>query len=79
MLKSFLQKTSLCRVYAYYRGMKNVIMNFCNKNYHDRTDAQKKWIEKDMTHWYLKKGISPAQYWEQSFDMIDSLNKDNFG
>lgn len=75
MLKSFLQKTSLYRVYAYYRGMKNVIMNFCNKNYHDRTDAQKKWIEKDMTRWYLKKGISPAQYWEQSFDILSESAK----
>ena len=69
------KNTYIYRVYAYYQSMKNRIRNFCDDHFSDKTDSQKKWIEKDMKHWYLVKGIFPNQYWEQSFDMITKSAK----
>ena len=55
--------------------MKKEISNFCDEHFSDRTDSQKRWIKKDMKHWYLLRNISPNQYWEQSFDMITKSAK----
>ena len=70
-----IKNTYIYRVYAYYKSMKTVIKNFCDDHFSDKTDSQKRWIEKDMKHWYLVKGISPNQYWEQSFDTITKSAK----
>ena len=76
MLKSFLQQTCLYRTYRYYfKNKKKEIINFCDEYYQCITDAQKVWIEKDMRHWYLKRNISPTQYWEQSFDKLSTTAK----
>ena len=76
MLKSILSQTYFFRVYQYYfHGKKAEIINFCNEHFHEKTDSEKAFIEKDMKHWYLMKDISPNQYWEQSFDMISKSAK----
>lgn len=66
------------RVYLYYfknKNKRNEIIQFCDKNYADKSVAQREWIKKDMAHWYLKKGISPTQYWEQCFDTLTKSAK----
>lgn len=75
MYNKKLKNTYIYRLYSYHRSMKNVIRNYCDDHFSDKTDSQKKWIEKDMKHWYLVKDISPNQYWEQSFDMITKSAK----
>lgn len=80
MLKSFLQQTRFYRVYLFYFGnrtIKKKINSFCDEYYHDKTESQKVWIKKDMKHWYIVRGISPHQYWEQSFDLITTSAKKN--
>lgn len=77
MFKNWILKTRIFRVYVYYKDMKNVIHNFCTEHYRDKTDTQKKWIEKDMKHWYIMRTISPTQYWEQSFDILPRSAKNN--
>ena len=74
MLKSFLQQTCFYRAYLFYfRNKKNELKTFCRDFFQDKTDSQKAWIEKDIRHWYLVKGISFHQYWEQSFDLISKV------
>lgn len=75
MLKNYLQKTCFYRMYVYHKNLKKVIINFCVDHYHDKTDSQMKWIEQDMKHWYIMRSISPAQYWEQHFDMLSKSAK----
>lgn len=78
MIKDFFYNSFLFRVYLYYfRNKKNEIKNFCNDYFSDKTDSQKKWVEKDLKHWYLRRNISPTQYWEQSFDVIPKTAKKN--
>ena len=69
---------SLYRVYKYYfKNKKTEIKNSCDNLFQEKTDLQKAWIEKDMKYWYLKRGITPRQYWEQSFDMISKSAKES--
>lgn len=76
MLKSIIIKTFFYRVYLYYfKNMKREIIDFCDDRYRDETDSKRKWIEKDMKHWYLLRGVYPVQYWEQSFDEITKSAK----
>ncbi len=76
MLKRFLQQTCFYRAYLFYfRNKKNSIKTFCKEYFQDNTNSQKAWIEKDMRHWYITRGISPMQYWEQSFDLISKSAK----
>ena len=76
MLKSFLQQTCFYRAYRFYfRNKKNEIERFCDEYFQGITDEQKAWIEKDMKYWYLKRNISPTQYWEQSFDKLSKAAK----
>lgn len=75
-IKEYLYRTYFYRVYQYYfKNKKTEIKSFCDDRFHEKTDLQKAWIERDMKHWYLRRGISPNQYWEQSFDMITNSAK----
>ena len=63
--------TCFYRVYLFlFRGMRKEIKIFCDNHSWDGSNMKKIQIEKDMKYWYLWKGISPTQYWEQCFDMI---------
>ena len=68
--------TCFYRVYLFlFRGMRKEIKIFCDNHSWDGSNMKKIQIEKDMKYWYLWKGISPTQYWEQCFDMIPKSAK----
>ena len=73
--KVLFKNTCSYRVYVYFKSMKNTIKSFCDDHFRDETDSKRKWIEKDMKHWYIMRNIFPAQYWEQSFDLITKSAK----
>lgn len=76
MLKRILLQTCIYRVYLFYfQNKKKELITFCDEFFQDKTDLQKAWIKKDMKYWYLVKGISFHQYWEQSFDLISKSAK----
>lgn len=75
--KRFIQNTCSYRVYVYFKSMKSTIKGFCDDHFQNEADSKRKWIEKDMKHWYIVRNISPVQYWEQSFDLITKSAKKN--
>ena len=74
LMKQFLQSNRLLlflyRVIVFSKNKRNVIFSECQRLYQDKNDAERKRIEKDMMYWYLRRGISPKQYWEQRFDCL---------
>jgi len=76
MFKRLLSHSYIYRLYRYYfRGKRVEIKKFCESYYVGKTSDQKSRIRKDMRHWFLVRGISPSQYWEQRFDIISKANK----
>lgn len=76
MVKNFFLQTCFYRAYLFYiRNKKKELITFCDEFFQDKTDLKKAWIKKDMKYWYLYKGISFHQYWEQSFDLISKSAK----
>lgn len=67
----------LYRLYKFYfKNKKKEIECACNEFYHEENESQKARILKDMSFWYVKRNISPKQYYEQSFDKLsDSAKK----
>lgn len=73
-MKQFLQSNRLLaffyRIFFFHKSKKKEIVGECQLRYQDRTDVERERIVKDMTYWYLRRGISPKQYWEQRFDCL---------
>lgn len=73
LMKQFLQSNRflalLYRVFVFHRKKKEVVGE-CQSLYQDKNDGEKDRIAKDMMYWYLRRGISPKQYWEQRFDCL---------
>lgn len=72
-MKEFLQNNRLLalfyRIFVFQRKKKGIVRE-CQWLYQDRNDVERERIEKDMMYWYLRRGISPRQYWEQRFDCL---------
>ena len=78
-MKQFLQSNRVLaffyRIFIFYKSKKNDIVRECHLLYQDRTDVERTQIMKDMMYWYLRRGISPKQYWEQRFDCLSKNAK----
>ena len=72
-MKEFLESNRLFSFFyriCFIKSKKKEIVEECQQLYQDRTDVERARIEKDMMYWYLRRGISPKQYWEQRFEYL---------
>lgn len=63
------------RVFKFAKGKKKGIDGECQLLYQDRSEVERKRIVKDMMYWYLRRGITPKQYWEDRFDCLSKEAK----
>lgn len=73
-MKEFLQSNPVIsffyRIFTFNGRKKKKIVGECRQLFQDRNDNERERIVKDMMYWYLRRGISPKQYWEQRFDCL---------
>jgi len=73
-MKGVLQRNNLLsflyRFFTFNKSKKKKIIIECQQLFQDKNDVERERLVKDMMYWYLRRGISPKQYWEQSFDRL---------
>lgn len=77
-MKHYLQSNCLLallhRIFLFHDKKKD-IFDECQRLYQDRNEEERERIVRDMKYWYLRRGISPKQYWEQRFDCLSKEAK----